>query len=108
MLLDTFALLPLRLEAPPAAKRKSERRRMQRERQREKQAQAAASSSSRLAIEDGDIEDGDRHGDTEEEACRHCSLLLALFGDDAPPLCVARRSSSIGAASSSRSSCVSP
>ena len=84
---------------------------MQRLRKRAKDALAAASSSSRLlAIEDGNlaIEDGNiEDGDTEEEACRHCSLLLAL-GDDAPPLCVARRSSSIGAASSSRSSCVSP
>ena len=85
---------------------------MQRERKRAKDAQAAASSSSRLlAIEDVNLAIEDviniEDGDTEEEACRHCSLLLAL-GDDAPPLCVARRSSSIGAASSSRSSCVSP
>ena len=65
MLLDAFALLPLRLPAPPAAKRKSERR----QRQREKQAQAAASSSSHAAgtgNRHGDTS-GDRHGDTQEE-----------------------------------------
>ena len=74
---------------------------MQRLRQRAKDKLAAASSSSRLpAIEDVNLAIEDviniEDGDTEEEACRRCSLLLAL-GDDAPPLCVARRSSSIGA-----------
>ena len=58
MLLDAFALLPLRCPAPPAPKLKSERRKRQRERQL---ARLAASSSSHAAGT------GDRHVDTQEE-----------------------------------------
>ena len=66
MLIDAFALLPLRCPAPPAPKHKSERRKRQRERQL---VRAAASSSSHAAgtgDRHGDTS-GDRHGDTQEE-----------------------------------------